>query len=95
MQGSKRARAGSISGRLRAASDLADFGIRYYSALILIFPELPHHGVACYIGLIDVQTKGQLKDLIIAGDPALIYALEKYEKGDLSELDVIIKRSKM
>lgn len=71
MQGSKRARAGSISGRLRAASDLADFG------------------------LIDVQTKGQLKDLIIAGDPALIYALEKYEKGDLSELDVIIKRSKM
>lgn len=67
----KRARAGSISGRLRAASDLADFG------------------------LIDMQTKGQLKDLIIAGDPALIYALEKYEKGDLSELDAIIKRAKM
>ena len=42
-----------------------------------------------------MQTKGQLKDLIIAGDPALIYALEKYEKGDFSELDAIIKHANM
>ena len=35
---------------------------------------------------------GMIKDLIISGDPALKYALDKYEKGDFTELDAIIKR---
>ena len=38
---------------------------------------------------------GVIKDMIISGDPALKYALDKYEKGDFTEIDAIIKRGKM
>mmetsp|Transcript_23276 Transcript_23276/g.34169 ORF Transcript_23276/g.34169 Transcript_23276/m.34169 type:complete len:415 (-) Transcript_23276:298-1542(-) len=63
----KRPRAGSISGRLRAASDLEESGF------------------------IDRFQKGLLKDKIIAGDPALQAALDKYDRGDASDLEAIIK----
>mmetsp|Transcript_19281 Transcript_19281/g.27693 ORF Transcript_19281/g.27693 Transcript_19281/m.27693 type:complete len:422 (-) Transcript_19281:216-1481(-) len=63
----KRHRAGSISGRLRAASDLEE------------------------IGMIDKYQKGLLKDKIIAGDPALQAALDKYDRGDITDLEAIIK----
>eukprot|EP00547_Thalassionema_nitzschioides_P004061 CAMPEP_0194209038 /NCGR_PEP_ID=MMETSP0156-20130528/7304_1 /TAXON_ID=33649 /ORGANISM="Thalassionema nitzschioides, Strain L26-B" /LENGTH=546 /DNA_ID=CAMNT_0038936123 /DNA_START=217 /DNA_END=1854 /DNA_ORIENTATION=+ len=63
----KRLRAGSVSGRLRSASDLEDKGI------------------------IDRNQKGVLKDLIISGDEALQEALDKYEKGDKSQLESMIK----
>ena len=42
-------------------------------------------------GIIDRAQKGVLKDLIIAGDDALQQALDKYEKGDSSELEGMIK----
>lgn len=61
-----RPRAGSISSRLRAASDLEESGI------------------------IDKFQKGVFKDLIISGDTAVQSALEKYEKGDVSELRALI-----
>lgn len=63
----KRPRTGSVSGRLRSASDLEDKGI------------------------IDRSQKGVLKDLIISGDEALQKALDKYEKGDRSQLEAMIK----
>mmetsp|Transcript_6968 Transcript_6968/g.9264 ORF Transcript_6968/g.9264 Transcript_6968/m.9264 type:complete len:973 (+) Transcript_6968:198-3116(+) len=63
----KRPRAGSISGRLRSASDLED------------------------MGLIDREQKGIVKDLIISGDDALQMALDRYEMGDTSELEGMIK----
>lgn len=64
---SKRMRAGSITGRLRTASDLEDSGF------------------------INKSEKGFLKDLIISGDAALQEALDKYERGDQSELAIICK----
>jgi hypothetical protein len=63
----KRLRAGSITGRLRAASDLEESGY------------------------INRSEKGVLKDLIISGDVQLQEALDKYERGDQSELAVIVK----
>ena len=42
-------------------------------------------------GIIDRTQKGLLKDLIIAGDEALQDALDKYEKGDASRLEDMIK----
>jgi len=42
-------------------------------------------------GIIDQQQKGALKDLIIAGDDVLQAALDKYEEGDASELQSMIK----
>ena len=60
----KRPRAGSVSGRLRCASDLEDRGI------------------------IDAHEKGILKDLIISGDERLQTALDRFESGDPSELEV-------
>lgn len=63
----KRHRAGSISGRLRTASDLEQ------------------------CGLIDNNQKGVLKDMIISGDSTLQGALEKYEQGDSSQLESLIK----
>lgn len=42
-------------------------------------------------GIIDRNQKGVLKDLIISGDEALQEALEKYEKGDKSQLESMIK----
>jgi CCT motif len=42
-------------------------------------------------GLITRNEKGILKDLIISGDEALQEALEKYEKGDKSQLETMIK----
>ena len=59
----KRHRAGSISGRLRTASDLEERGV------------------------IDRVTKGLLKDRIITGDPDLQNALDKYDRGDSSDLE--------
>ena len=65
---SKRARAGSISGRLRAASDLADFG------------------------WINNNEKGLVKDLIIADDPDVNDAIEKYQNnGDTQALSAVVK----
>ena len=64
----KRARAGSISGRLRAASDLADFG------------------------WINSNEKGLVKDLIIADDPDVNAAIEKYQTdGDTQALSAVVK----
>ena len=63
----KRVRAGSITGRLRTASDLEESG---------------------YISRVE---KGALKDLIISGDVGLQAALDKYERGDQSELAIICR----
>mmetsp|Transcript_23441 Transcript_23441/g.38293 ORF Transcript_23441/g.38293 Transcript_23441/m.38293 type:complete len:727 (-) Transcript_23441:689-2869(-) len=63
----KRMRAGSISGRLRSASDLEDTGI------------------------ISHEQKAILKDLIIAGDNSVQGAIDKYEDGDPSALEDMIK----
>jgi len=67
----KRMRAGSISGRLRSASDLEDQGI------------------------IDRSQKGIIKDLIISGDDALQTALDRYEQGDKSQLESMIKSGRL
>lgn len=71
----KRARAGSISGRLRSASDAGQ--------------ALEDKG------LIDRTQRGVLKDLIIAGDDALQDALDRYEEGDSSALEVMIKSGRL
>eukprot|EP00566_Odontella_aurita_P004406 CAMPEP_0113535330 /NCGR_PEP_ID=MMETSP0015_2-20120614/5645_1 /TAXON_ID=2838 /ORGANISM="Odontella" /LENGTH=785 /DNA_ID=CAMNT_0000434571 /DNA_START=348 /DNA_END=2705 /DNA_ORIENTATION=+ /assembly_acc=CAM_ASM_000160 len=71
----KRARAGSISGRLRSASDAGQ--------------ALEDKG------LIDRTQKGVLKDLIIAGDDALQEALDRYEEGNSSALETMIKSGKL
>jgi hypothetical protein len=42
-------------------------------------------------GIIDRNQKGILKDLIICGDEQLQEALDKYEKGDKSQLEGMIK----
>ena len=42
-------------------------------------------------GIIDNRQKGILKDLIISGDDALQAALDKYEKGDTSALEALVK----
>jgi hypothetical protein len=63
----KRARSGSVSGRLRSASDYLEEK-----------------------GLLDRQTKGILKDLIIIGDEELQVALDRYEAGDPSTLEQMI-----
>lgn len=60
---SKRFRSSSVSGRLRAVSDLED------------------------MGWIDKNQKGLIKDLIISGDTTLRSALDKYENGDVHELE--------
>jgi hypothetical protein len=64
----KRARSGSVSGRLRTASEYLENK-----------------------GLLDRQTKGILKDLIIIGDEELQRALDRYEMdGDPSLLEEMI-----
>ncbi|KAL7540903.1 hypothetical protein ACHAXR_011345 [Thalassiosira sp. AJA248-18] len=63
----KRMRAGSISGRLRSASDLEDTGV------------------------ISHEQKAILKDLIISGDNSVQGAIDKYEAGDPSALEEMIK----
>ena len=63
----KRMRAGSITGRLRTASDLEESGY------------------------INKTEKGVLKDLIISGDVVLQEALDKYERGDQSDIAIICK----
>lgn len=42
-------------------------------------------------GIIDNREKGILKDLIISGDDALQAALDNYEKGDTSAIEVLVK----
>ena len=64
----KRQRSGSVSGRLRSASDYLEEK-----------------------GLLDRQTKGILKDLIIIGDEELQVALDCYEEGDPSQLEDMIQ----
>lgn len=64
----KRTRSGSVSGRLRSASDYLEEK-----------------------GLLDRQTKGILKDLIIIGDEELQHALDSYEMGDPSCLEEMIQ----
>jgi len=63
----KRARSGSVSGRLRSASEYLEDK-----------------------GLLDRNTKGILKDLIIIGDEELQQALDRYEDGDPSQLEHMI-----
>lgn len=63
----KRMRAGSISGRLRSASDLEEHGV------------------------INPYQKDLIKDLIINGDDTLQSALDKYEEGDPSVLEELLK----
>jgi hypothetical protein len=63
----KRARSGSISGRLRSASEYLEDK-----------------------GLIDRETRGILKDLIIIGDEELQQAIDRYEGGDPSLLEEMI-----
>jgi len=64
----KRPRQGSISGRLRSASDLEDHGV------------------------ISQEQKAILKDLIVAGDGSVQAAIDKYESGDPSALEAMIKK---
>lgn len=59
----KRARGGSISGRLRTVSDMEDKGF------------------------IDKSLKGIIKDKIISGDKSLEAALDKFEKGNTTEIE--------
>lgn len=42
-------------------------------------------------GIIDPRDKGTIKDMIIAGDERLQTALDKYEGGDSSELEVLVQ----
>lgn len=63
----KRSRSGSISGRLRSASDLEDTGV------------------------ISREQKAILKDLIISGDNSVQGAIDKYEAGDPTALEAMIK----
>jgi len=63
----KRMRSGSISGRLRSASDLEDTGV------------------------ISREQKAILKDLIIAGDNSVQGAIDKYEAGDPSVLEEMVR----
>jgi len=60
-------RSGSLTGRLRSASDLADRGI------------------------IERSEKGALRDLILNGDERLQSALDKFENGDASELEGLMR----
>lgn len=62
-----RSTGGSISVRLRSASELEDRGI------------------------IDSNEKTVLKDLIISGDERLQTALDRFESGDTSELEVLMQ----
>lgn len=62
----KRPRSGSLTSRLRSASDLEERGI------------------------IDQHEKGIMKDLIISGDERLQTALDRFESGDPSELEVLM-----
>ena len=64
----KRARSGSVSSRLRSASD-------YFEQK----------------GLLDRQTKGILKDLVIIGDVEMEEALKRYEAGDPAVLESMIR----
>ena len=64
----KRARSGSVSSRLRSASD-------YFEQK----------------GLLDRQTKGILKDLVIIGDEEMEQALRRYEAGDPTVLEEMIR----
>lgn len=64
----KRLRSGSVSGRLRSASEYLEEK-----------------------GLLDRQTKGIMKDLIIIGDEELQKAIDKYESGDPSRLEEMIQ----
>jgi hypothetical protein len=64
----KRPRSGSVSSRLRSASD-------YFERK----------------GLLDRQTKGILKDLVIIGDTEMEQALRHYEEGDPSVLEGLIR----
>jgi hypothetical protein len=64
----KRLRSGSVSGRLRSASEYLEEK-----------------------GLLDRQTKGIMKDLIIIGDEELQAAIDRYENGDPSVLEEMIQ----
>jgi CCT motif len=64
----KRTRSGSVSGRLRSASEYLEEK-----------------------GLLDGQTKGILKDLVIIGDEELHQALDQYEMGDPGSLEDMIR----
>lgn len=64
----KRARAGSVSGKLRSASDYLEEK-----------------------GLFDRETKGILNDLLIMGDEEMQYALDRYDAGDPSVLEQMIR----
>jgi CCT motif len=64
----KRTRSGSVSGRLRSASEYLEEK-----------------------GLLDGQTKGILKDLVIIGDEELHQALDRYEMGDPGSLEDMIR----
>ena len=76
----KRARAGSISGRLRAASDLEEIGLidRAQKGVLKV------HKIWCNVIL---QWVIFSQDLIITGDAELQNALDKYSRGDTSELE--------
>ena len=63
----KRMRSGSVSGRLRSASEHLEEK-----------------------GLLDRQTRGILKDLIIIGDEVLQQAIDRYEAGDPSALEEMV-----
>ena len=47
----------------------------------------------CDDGVISVQEKGLIKDMIVNNDPRLTSALEKYERGDMSEVRVLFSNS--
>ena len=45
----------------------------------------------CDDGVISIQEKGMIKDMIVNNDPRLTSALEKYERGDMSEVSVPLR----
>lgn len=71
---------GSITGRLRAASDLADFGLIDPSQKGLIKELIVSGFILTFSPFSLVFSLSSSHSLV--GDPALKYALDKYEKGD-------------
>lgn len=91
----KRTRAGSISGRLRAASDLEEHGfIDRAQKGVLKVATLACSACARRARALRLRAEGVVtgcaaakQDLIITGsDPQLQTALEKYERGDPTDI---------
>lgn len=93
--GNKRHRAGSISGRLRTASDLEQCGLIDSNQKGVLKVRAQWRGgrrtdmtfITLHVTLLYMLYHVSSQDMIISGDSTLQGALEKYELGDYSELE--------